>query len=525
MRPPTWNPLIELSAQEQNVAQRIRSAKLFLFLRKIRHQLFDEEFQSELGHLFKDSTVGKCPIVPAQIALAIILQAYTGVSDDETIEAMQMDRRWQLVLDCLDTEQAPFGKGTLVRFRAALIASCGDRPLVEKTIEIAKKTQGYSERSLRAALDSSPLWGAARVEDTYNLLGHALRKSLEIIAKNTQQDLGAIATQAGAEIVASSSLKRALDLDWDDPSAREEALSTILQALNQAESWIESQPDLTQATAESAQKSLADAIIIEEQDIERRADGSPKLCQGVAPNRRIAIEDPQMRHGRKSRSKRFDGYKRHILKDLDSGMVRTVGVTPANAAEASVTEAIALDLASQNVVIEELHIDRAYLTSHWVKERSSTLTIICKSWRVRNGKYFDKTAFNLDWENYVIRCPNGISIPFIAGKTVRFPQKQCQTCGLHSQCTASSKCRTVSIHPDESLLQELRQRQTTALGRHKLRERVSVEHSLAHIGQWQGTQARYLGLRKNLFDLRRMAVVHNLHVLARIFTQNQLISA
>ena len=188
---------------------------------------------------------------------------------------------------CLDREQAPFGKGTLVRFRAALIASGGDRRLVEKTIEIAKKTQGYSERSLRAALYSSPLWGAARVEDTHNLLGHALRKSLEIIAKNTQQDLASLAVQAGAKIVATSSLKRALDLGWDDPAARKQALSTTLQALNQAESWIESQPDLTQATAASAQKSLAEARIIEEQDIERRADGSPKLCQGVARNRRF----------------------------------------------------------------------------------------------------------------------------------------------------------------------------------------------------------------------------------------------
>lgn len=525
MRPPTWTPPIELSAAEQKVAKRIRQASLFLFLRKIRHQLFDEEFQTELAGLFKDSTVGKCPIVPAQIALAIILQAYTGVSDDEAIEAMQMDRRWQLVLDCLDCEQTPFGKGTLVRFRATLIAKGGDRRLVEKTIEIAKKTQGYSERSLRVALDSSPLWGAARVEDTYNLLGHALRKSLEIIAKNMQQETGAVAVQAGAEIVAASSLKKALDLDWDDPRAREQALSTILQALERVESFVESQSDLTSTTAEAAQKSLADAKQIEKQDIERRADGSPKLIKGVAPNRRIAIADPDMRHGRKSRSKRFDGYKRHILKDLDTGMVRAVGVTPANAPESSITEALAIDLAFQNVELRELHIDRAYLTSHWVKERGSDLTIICKSWRVRNGKYFDKTAFNLDWDESVIRCPNGISIPFVTGKTVRFPQKQCQTCPLRTQCTASNKCRTVSIHPDESLLQELRERQTTALGRQKLRERVSVEHSLAHISQWQGNQARYLGLRKNLFDLRRMALVHNLHVLARMLTQNQLISA
>ena len=41
---------------------------------------------------------------------------------------------------------------------------------------------------------------------------------------------------------------------------------------------------------------------------------------------------------------------------------------------------------------------------------------------------------------------------------------------------------------------------------------------LSHIGRWQGDQARYVGTRKNLFDLRRTAVVHNLHVLAKIFT-------
>jgi len=61
---------------------------------------------------------------------------------------------------------------------------------------------------------------------------------------------------------------------------------------------------------------------------------------------------------------------------------------------------------------------------------------------------------------------------------------------------------------------ELRKRQLTEAGRAKLRERVAVEHALAHIGHWQGRRARYRGLRKNLFDLRRCAVVHHLHVLA-----------
>ena len=56
----------------------------------------------------------------------------------------------------------------------------------------------------------------------------------------------------------------------------------------------------------------------------------------------------------------------------------------------------------------------------------------------------------------------------------------------------------MSIHPDEALLAELRRRQQTPDGRAKLRERVAVEHALAHVGHWQGRRARYRGTRKNL---------------------------
>jgi len=38
---------------------------------------------------------------------------------------------------------------------------------------------------------------------------------------------------------------------------------------------------------------------------------------------------------------------------------------------------------------------------------------------------------------------------------------------------------------------------------------------LAHISQRQGRRARYLGLRKNLFDLRRAAAIQNLETIQR----------
>jgi len=107
MRPVRWEPSIEVSAAERAIIKRIRRAKLFISLREHRHEIVDEGFQEELATLYQDSPRGQPPVAPALLALATILQAYTGASDDEVIEASLMDRRWQLVFDCLDTEEAP----------------------------------------------------------------------------------------------------------------------------------------------------------------------------------------------------------------------------------------------------------------------------------------------------------------------------------------------------------------------------------------------------------------------------------
>jgi transposase len=509
-----WRPPVEPSPAEQAVIKAVRRAKLFVFLRLHRHELFDEEFQGELAQVYVDSPKGQPPVPPAQLALATVLQAYAGVSDDEVIEATVMDRRWQLVLDCMDVDAPPFSKGTLVGFRARLIAADLDRRLVERTVALAAQTGGFGARALRAALDSSPLWGAGRVEDTINLMGHALRKALGVIAAGQGWGQAAgtavLAARAGAPQLAASSLKAALDRDWDDPAARDEALAQVLGLLERVEAFVASSfGDQTAATA------VAVARQVRDQDVDS-CGPAPSLRRGVAKDRRISVEDGDMRHGRKTRSVRFDGYKRHVLRDLDTGLVVATGITPANAPEASVTGGITTDLDAAGLTLAELHIDRAYLASDLVRQRSSDLAVYCKAWRVRGtaGRYA-KTDFALDFTTGQLTCPAGVTMAFQPGTTVHFPKHTCAACPLRARCTTSSNGRSVAIHPDEALLAELRDYQATPAGRARLRERVKVEHALAHIGHWQGRRARYRGTRKNLFDLRRVAVVHNLHVIAR----------
>ncbi len=137
MLPVVWSPPAETSPAEQAVIKAVRRAKLFVFLRLHRHELFDEEFQAEPAETYVDSPEGQPPVPSARLALATIPQAYTKVSDDEVIEATVMDRRWQLVLDCMGAQEPPFSKGTLAGFRQRLIEHDLDRGLIERTVEAA----------------------------------------------------------------------------------------------------------------------------------------------------------------------------------------------------------------------------------------------------------------------------------------------------------------------------------------------------------------------------------------------------
>jgi transposase len=321
-----------------------------------------------------------------------------------------------------------------------------------------------------------------------------------------------LAIQAGVPELAASSLKAALDLDWDDPAALGHALGVVLGAVGRVEqlaAGLDGERDPQVAGG------LAAARQVQGQDTVVGADGIATIRQGVARDRRISIEDAQMRHGRKTKSVRIDGYKRHVLTDLDTELIPAVGVTAANVAEAQVTEQITADLDAQQRTLSEFHIDRAYLSSSLVQDRDPDLQIFCKAFPVRNGPRFAKPAFHLDFDRGLLTCPNNLTMAFVPGGKVQFPAAACAACPLQTQCTTSTRGRSVQIHPDERLLAELRTAQQTPSGRARLRERVKVEHTLAHVGRWQGRRARYLGPRKNLFDLRRVAVVHNLHVIAR----------
>src|SRR6266852_6694090 len=207
-----WNPPIALTSEEQKIAARTRKTrKFFVLLRERRHELLDADFQHALANSSSPEPGGREPVEVGRLALATLLQAYGHVGDRDAVELTVMDKRWQLVLDCLGAEQPPFSQGTLFNFRMRLITHDLDKTLLDPTVALAEKTGGFGARQLRAVLDSTPLVGAGRVEDTLNLLGHALRKAVGLAAKALAAPAEVLMAEAGLELVGQSSLKAALD--------------------------------------------------------------------------------------------------------------------------------------------------------------------------------------------------------------------------------------------------------------------------------------------------------------------------
>jgi hypothetical protein len=521
-----WNPPIALSPEEQKIAARTRKArKFFVFLRERRHELLDVTFQDTLAATYSAEPGGKEPVEAGMLALATLLQAYCHVGDRDAVELTVMDKRWQMVLDCLGAESPPFSQSTLFNFRMRLMAHNLDKTLLDRTVTLAETTGGFGARQLRAALDSTPLFGAGRVEDTLNLLGHALRKAVGLAARELGAPAEAILEEAGLVLVGHSSLKAALDLDWGQPQAREQALRLVLTEVDRWKNWLEQHQRLL-ADLPPLQAVMDTLTHIATQDTEPDPEGGPggkRIKKHVVPDRRISIEDADMRHGRKSSAKTFNGFKEHFVLDLDSHVTREVVVRPANEPEHEVVALVA-DVLEQKPGLLQLDIDLGYMASpriaQWVEQG---VYIIARPWP-QGGPLFTKDTFTLDFTHGTVSCPGGQTVPMVPGKDAQFPASACDACPQRAQCTKAKlgQGRTLHIREDEQFQSKLRAKIKTKRGRAALRKRTAVEHAISHHLAHQGRRARYKGLRKNQFDGRRHAAVSNLQVAAHYIEERQL---
>lgn len=518
-----WEPRIELSGQEKALLSTVkRTRRLFGFLRQYRTQLFDEPFQAELAAVYRSTGAGKAPHPPAFMAMVVLLQMYTQTSDAEAVQRAVVDLLWQMTLDCLGATRAPFSQGALHDFRQRLIAHDLDRRLLERTAELAKETGAFDAKklpkTLRVAVDSKPLRGAGRVEDTLNLLGHAARDIVRSIAVLLDEEPEDIARAAKIPLLLKSSTKLGLDIDWTDPKQKTKALQRLLRQLANLVRYVRSR-----VPEEAVQPPLSEHLKTLQQFIDQDLEPDPddpagkkkRIRGGVAKDRRISVRDPDMRHGRKSRTKRFNGFKQHVAVDLDSRLILACTVRPGNQRDYAALHELKMDISRYDRQLAQLQVDRGYITSETLAEAANdSVDVLCKPRQMppNNGR-FTKRDFKFDLRAKTVTCPAGQHLLFRPGERLRFDEHVCRSCSLRSSCTTAQQGRVLALSQDEIAQQGFLRLVKTKSGRQRLRERIAVEHRLAHIKQKQGDQARYVGGRANLYDLRRAGAILNLEII------------
>ena len=267
------------------------------------------------------------------------------------------------------------------------------------------------------------------------------------------------------------------------------------------------------------------------QDVER-AEGGVSLKDGVSRDRMMSVHDPEMRHGHKSSSRRFDGHKAAIVVDTDSQLITAVEVLPGNAPDnLGALELVEQSEANTGVPVEEAMGDAAYGDGGTRQTFADAgRTLIARVPGRPNRTHFPKEDFHIDLEAGSCTCPAGQVTRTIVPvgrrtdqmgrtyrlKAFRFDAAVCGACPLRSQCVAGSSAlgRTVQLHPQEALLQQARALQHSEAFTEYRQRRVVVEHRLARLVQLGIRQARCFGRVKTKFQLYLAATVANLTLVA-----------
>src|SRR3954453_23464050 len=196
---------------------------------------------SQRGELFRDEAFaglyvldnGRPSVPPSLLAVALVLQTYDGVSDDEAKQRADYDLRWKVALG-VELDARPFAKSTLQEFRAQLIVHEEQAAIFRASLEAAKRggtfrAKSGEKRKLKVALDTTNILGRGAVKDTYNLLGDGIVQLARVLAKLAGQPLTTWAEGAGyGRYVGQTSLKGTAEIDWGDRSQRRRFLGEIV---------------------------------------------------------------------------------------------------------------------------------------------------------------------------------------------------------------------------------------------------------------------------------------------------------
>jgi IS5 family transposase len=496
----------------------VQPGSVFGFLAVHRQRLFP-------AGMFEDlfpSGRGRPSIAPDVVAAVIVLQCLHGLSDREAADAVTFDLRWKAACG-VAIDAGWFHPTTLTYWRRRLAAS--DRPhrIFEVVRQLIVETGAVQGRN-RRVLDSTVLDDAVARQDTVTQLMAAIRRVARDVPGAAdlvrEHCTGHDYTQPGKPQIA-----------WDDPAARDQLVSALV---NDALALL---AVLDVGTLQEQGGKPAEAVtllaLVAGQDVEPAegsdgTDGRWRIAQRTAPDRVISVVDPETRHAHKSRERRQDGFKAHVVVEPDTGLMTAVSATKASGPQNS-DATVGADLITTDTTLSAIKLadpddaeddedpvevlaDSAYGTGEMLNQLDKAgMKPVIKPWPLRSPVPggFTLDDFTHDTEAGTVTCPNGVTRTVTTKRHVTFGAA-CAGCPFRERCTTSARGRKLVLHEHDALQRAHRERARDEAFQATYRQhRPMVERSIAWLTRGN-RRVPYRGVAKNNTWLHHRAAALNL---------------
>jgi hypothetical protein len=472
----------ELLDVESVAGHLLEEGSVFALLAEHRDRLFPDELFADLF----PSGRGR-PSIPGEvIASVIVLQALFGHSDREAVDALTFDLRWKAACG-YPVDAKGFNSSTLTYWRRRLAASDRPQRIFEVVRQVIAET-GAVKAKTRRALDSTVLDDAVARQDTITQL---IASECTRLAATCGHDY----SEAGKPRIA-----------WDDQGARDELVSSLVADALALLGAL----DVEAITAAGGKPAEAVALLalVAGQDVEPAedsdgTDGRWRIARRTAPDRVISTVDPDARHAHKTRQRRQDGFKAHIVVEPDTGLTTMCSLTKPNGpTNSDAAVGAALVTADPTIGVgEPVEVlgDSAYASGDMLHTLAGKQWLpLVKPWPLRPAVEggFTLDDFTFDAVAGTLTCPAKFTRGLSAKGNATFGAA-CRGCPLRQRCTTSTAGRKVVLGEHHLLQRQHRQRAgdedfQTVYRQH----RPMVERSIA----WLTRGARrvpYRGVEKN----------------------------
>jgi len=475
-------------------------------------QLFNDE---DLKEMYCDDN-GRPSLPPSLLSGVLLLQFYDDVSDAEAVARVLFDLRWKVALN-LSLGCSSFHPSSLSVFRARLVEHKRERYAFDRLLEVSRQA-GLLADKVTLLTDTTDVKGAGAVQDTYTLLRKGIRRLIKTMGYHLPGKRQGCSAETERLISSYVDQDRRVEADWSDPIERQAQLKILVE---DSEAALE----LALAQADDPQvRSLGWMIAkILGDDVEIDGSGEPQIAEGTAADRIISVEDPEMRHGRKSAAHKFNGYKTSTSIDQASELILDITDLPASEGDGkSLMPSIARVEGHVGVIVESVMGDGAYGSGEnraACAEHSENPIDLLSPMRRPADPEVDKSAFEVDLDAQTATCPRGQTVSASSSKKDEedrtthkfiFDRATCLTCPLFARCVRSKTTgRTLTTSFYENYLRDARQRQQTDVFKQRYRLRSRVEGKQAELVTHGLRSTRYVGeTKRNLQRLYLGAAVN-----------------